>query len=155
MITALVALILVASVIQPNRQRLFAGMVFSGLLIANDLLLFDKAGLLYYAGSALFDLATIILISCVVSSMAVSIQKICIASICLNFFGWVMWTLYMPPVVYNSLFAVLYVCALLTLITRNKTDVGEHASYRGRSILRSNYNSSLLGYFKHKSPARP
>lgn len=157
MVTALLALIIAASVIQPNRHRLFAGLVYSWLLVANDMMLFEKEGFAYYGVSALFDLATIIIISCAVkvSSMAITIQKICLASICLNFLGWVMWTLYMPPVVYNSLYVVLYVCALLTLIKRNKTDVGDLASYRGCSIIRSNYNSCILGHSKHKSPAQP
>ena len=157
MTTALLALIAIASVIQPNRQRLFAGLVYSGLLIVNELLLFNETGLTYYAGSALLDLAAIIIIShaAKVSSMAVNLQKICLASIILNFFGWVMWMLYMPPVMYNSLFIALYVCALLTLITRNKSDVGEYKLDNRNFGFRTNYNSSILGYFKYKGPARP
>ena len=156
MTTALLALIVIASVIQPNRQRLFAGLVYSGLLIVNELLLFNETGLTYYAGSALFDLAAIIIIShaAKVSSMAVNLQKICLSSIILNFFGWVMWMLYMPPVMYNSLFVALYVCALLTLITRNKSDVGEHALDSGDLGIRSNYNPSILGRIKHDHPAQ-
>ena len=157
MITALLALIFIASVIQPNRQRLFAGLVYSGLLVANDLILFEKEGFAYYGGSALFDLAAIIVISCTVkvSSMALTIQKICLASICLNFFGWVMWMLYMPPVMYNSLFIALYVCALLTLITRNKSDVGEYKLDSRSSRFRPNYNPGILGCIKHDHPAQP
>lgn len=150
----LVALIALASAMQPNSQRLFVGLVYSGLLVVNDLLLFNEAGLLYYYGSAVFDVATIIIISRVakVSSMALTIQKICLASIAVNFFGWVMWMLYMPPVMYNSLFAVLYVCALLTLITRNKSDVGEHTLDNRNPRFRSNYNPGILGCIKHDHP---
>ena len=115
---------------------MFACVVFSGLLIFNDLLLASKEGLFYYGGSALFDLATIVIISRNASRMALSLQKICIASIGLNFFGWIMWMLYMPPVMYDSLFIALYVCALFTLIKRNKTDVGEFAMDRWSTSLR-------------------
>ena len=152
--TTLVVLIALASVIQPNSQRLFAGLAYSVPLVASDLLLSNETGLLYYYGSAVFDVATIIIISRVAkaSSMALTIQKICLASIVLNFFGWVMWMLYMPPVMYNSLFIALYVCALLTLITRNKSDVGEYKLDSRSSRFRPNYNPGILGCIKHDHP---
>ena len=155
--TILVALIALASVMQPNSQRLFVGLAYSVLLIASDLLLSNSMGLLYYYGSAVFDVATIIIISRVakVSSMVLTIQKICLVSILLNFFGWVMWELYMPPVMYNSLFIALYVYALLTLVRRSSIDVGEYTlGYRWFGF-RTNYNSSILGRIKHDHPARP
>lgn len=146
-----------ASVIQPNRQRLCVGLVFASTAVLSDLLLSPVGGFLYYIASSTAALAIIILTSSIrpITKLAVNLQKICLASIVLNFFGWVMWMLYMPPVMYNSLFIALYVCALLTLITRNKSDVGEYKLDSRNSRFRSNYNPGILGRIKHDHPAQP
>jgi len=128
--------------------------VFSGLLIINDLLLAGKVGSVYYIGSALFDLATIIIISRAGSSMALSIQKICVASICLNFFGWVMWMLYMPPVMYNSLFIALYIYALFTLIKRNSLDVGDFTLDSWRTGFHLHRPAWAINHTQHRRKAR-
>ena len=154
--TILLALIFIASETQPSRQRLFPGLVFAGFAVLSDSLLASAEGYLYHMPSSIAALSIIILISFIqpITKLAVNLQKICLASIVLNFFGWVMWMLYMPPVMYNSLFIALYVCALLTLITRNKSDVGEHALDSGDLGIRSNYNPSILGRIKHDHPAQ-
>ena len=145
-----------ASAMQPNRPRFFAGLVFSGAAVFSDHLLSSTGGYIYYIASSVFALAIIILISFIrpITKLAVSLQKICLASILLNFLGWVMWMLYMPPVMYNSLFVALYICALLTLTTRNKSDVGEYKLHSWRSSLHLYSAPCSVNNNQNKSEAR-
>lgn len=125
-ITALMVLLVGTIFIQPNAQRLFAALVFAGGALSHDVLFSGHGGLLYYGSAALFDLGVLMLISGIrpITKTIAQLHVICLASVLVNFAGWVIWWLYLPPAAYNLAFVTIYCWALVTLTRRNGADVG-------------------------------
>tara|TARA_R110002051_G_scaffold187376_1_gene257050 strand:- start:308 stop:781 length:474 start_codon:yes stop_codon:yes gene_type:complete len=127
MITMLILLIFVAVLLQPNASRFYAAFLFAGATITHDLALSHLNGFAYYASAALFDLGIIALTSGInpIPKMVISLHRICMVSILLNFAGWLMWLFYLSPFYYDTMFALVYSWALIIMLLRNKTDVGD------------------------------
>lgn len=125
-ISVFMMLIAASCLIQPNPPRLFAAIVFSGLIIVHDLYFAAADGLKYYGSAALTALAIMTIISGISPPppMVVKLQLVCIASIVINAVGWVMWLTYFPPLAYNNLMVIFYITALLVLTKRDDQDVG-------------------------------
>ena len=141
--TILLTAIGVTVFLQPNAPRLFAAFIFAGLTLCHDIFLSHFDGLLYYGSAALLDLAIIILTSGIapVPQMVISLHRICMASIAMNFIGWFIWFMYLPPVVYDSAFMFIYAWTLIILIKRNDTDVGGYSLDCWGSCFRFNWRS--------------
>jgi len=125
-LTYLFYALVVVAFIQPNAPRFFAAVTFVSVTISHELFLSHYDGLAYYGSAALFDLGIIAITSGIrpVPKMVLSLHKICLASMVLNLVGWGLWFFYLPPVVYDASFVILYVWALLTFINRSGLDVG-------------------------------
>lgn len=106
-----------------------AACIFSGVTLVYDGISGGLEGAQYYFGAALADLIMIILLSGIYPStlLAVRLQYLCVASIGLNFIGWLAWFFYFSPAVYDGAFMVLYAVALYVLLKKDKTDVGGFA----------------------------
>jgi len=127
-----------AAAMQPNAPRFFAAVLFVSATLLHELFLSDTEGALYYGTAALFDLAIIILTTGIspIPRMVIDLHKICMYSIVANFFGWVLWRNYLPPLAYDTAFVVVYAWALITLIKRNGHDVGGYSMDSWRSCFR-------------------
>lgn len=156
MITSILLIFIGAfALLQPNAPRLFAALIFAGLTLAHDFFSSNLDGLMYYGSAALIDLFIIILTSGIspVPKMVITLHKICMVSIVANFFGWVIWTLYYPPIAYDLAFMAIYAWTLITFITRGKIDVGGFTLDSWYSCLRFNNRSRLVRNNKDGSAA--
>lgn len=78
-------------------------------------------GVWYYLSAGVFDVLVIGIIAVFIrpSTMAKSILWICMASLLLNFYGWLIWFLYLSPETYNMAFTILYCLAILFLLRKD------------------------------------
>lgn len=130
--TLLIYAIAIVAFIQPNAPRLFAAVIFIGVMLLHELFLSGYTGLMYYGSAALFDLAIIIIISGInpVPKMVLRLHNVCIVSIFANLAGWILWFFYYPPLIYDAAFVAIYLWALITLIKRD----GLHGMVGGYTV---------------------
>lgn len=118
----LIILIIVISFCQRDPYHATVGTNFAMLICAHDLLCsaLKLEGLAYYGLAAVFDLAFIVTtISFRDSKMLDSLYNICLTSIVLNFFGWILWFVFVSPIVYDISFLCLYIWAVVVLLKRD------------------------------------
>jgi len=129
MITLLLTIICAVALIQPNITRLFGAIIFAGLTLIHDIYLSSLDGLAYYGSAALTDLAIIVLTSGIfpIPLMVVRLHYICLFSIAANAIGWVMWTAYLPPTIYDAVFVCIYVWVIISMTKRDHSDVGGYS----------------------------
>jgi hypothetical protein len=109
-------LLLAALIIKPS----LAGFVFVVITASFNITLDDLGGMLYYPAAAFGDLIIITLTALLkVSIMMVRLLYISIVSIFLNVGGWVLWLYNFPPMIYDSIFMLLYIIAAVTIIAGN------------------------------------
>ncbi len=147
MITVLLVLIVFAGAFQPNAPRLFAAVVFVVVTLSHEFFMSDTDGLIYYGSAALFDMGIIMLTSGInpIHQMVTDLQRICLASVFVNFIGYFIWLSYLPPTIYDMSFMVLYAWTFIILIERNGADVG---GYRVDSWL-SCFRFNRPSFFGH------
>lgn len=109
---------------QPNAGRTLAACIFGGATILYGGASGGLTGAEYYIGAAMVDLAIIVLLSGIYPAprLVERLQWVCVASILLNFIGWVAWFFYIPPDAYNAAFIGLYIYAIYALLKKDKGD---------------------------------
>jgi len=147
MITVLLSLIAVTVLFQPNAPRFFAAVVFVVITLSHEFFMSDFEGLAYYGSAALFDMGIIMLTSGInpVHQMVIDLQRICLASVFVNFMGYFIWLFYLPSTVYDMSFMVLYTWTLIILTERNGADVGGYRLDSWYSCFRFN-RPSFFGH---------
>ena len=101
-----------------NKRRRPAALIFALFTSWHDMFMSGLNGISYYASAAGFDLAIIMLTANLIKmpKLTVDLHRICGISIALNFYGWIMWMLYLSPFSYNMAFAMLYIWTIIVLI---------------------------------------
>lgn len=124
LLSALLGGLVAAAIFQPTASRLFAAVVFVSVAWAHELLFAHLTGLPYYASAGAGALAIIVALKFLdhPPRMALSLVRICLTSIVLNFAGLVMWLAYLPPEPYNVAIFCVFVWALMTLLSKEKQD---------------------------------
>jgi len=86
--------------------------------ILHDQLSIGMSGWDYYLSAGAFDVLSlsIIAIFSKPSRLAMSFVYICIASLFLNFYGWLIWLFYLPPDSYDISFLALYSIAIYIIL---------------------------------------
>ena len=154
MITMLMTILMLMSLLQPNAPRLFAAVAFTCVTVLPEQLLSAYTGLGYYGSAALFDLGIITLTSWInpVPRMVISLHKICMVSILLNAVGWVLWTLYYPPLVYDMSYIALYAWTLFVFTRRGDRDVGGFTLDSWRACFRFDIGTWRSYHAKYGGP---
>lgn len=117
----LYAALMVAALVRPS----LASAVFVSITVLFDVLFSGLSGGLYFPVASLFDLLIIIIVSTFrADSKAITIVKISVISVILNFVGLVAWWMYLPSDVYVCLFYALYAVAFLALLKKDNPDAG-------------------------------
>lgn len=119
MITSALIALTVASLLARNA----CGLLFVAASFLHSTFLAHLDGFLYYGSAALFAYLTLLL-----SSRSIVVQVICLISIALNMFGYMVWYLYIPPVIYNYNCFILYIVAAFIITMDRGTRAG---LYRG------------------------
>lgn len=143
-LTIVLVALMLAVLFQPTMARAIAALVFASFSVVHDIAFSDLDGLAYYGSAALFDLIVILILNFTpVTKLSIRLQLISAVSISLNFIGWIMWTLYLPPDAYNAAFIVLYSVGAFTLIIGSGgDDMGDHALDRRWPGFRRHDNKS-------------
>ena len=124
LLSALLGALVAAAVFQPTATRLFAAVVFVSVAWGHEIAFSHLTGLPYYASAGAGALAIIVALKLLTNPprIALTLVRICLVSIVLNFTGWVMWWAYLPPEPYNAAIFCVFVWALATLLSRDKQD---------------------------------
>lgn len=145
----LIFLILLAGFVQPSAPRLFSAFIFVGASIG--LIIADKLDLLsdymLYMSSALASVLVMILLSAsvLVSSVVLTLHKICLAAILLNLGGYIAYELDLSYLGYNLSFSILYIITIITLLKKDgRSDVGGFDSNSWRATISFNFRSWLV-----------
>jgi hypothetical protein len=112
-----------AAICQPTAERFIAAAGFVAAAWIHELFFSHLEGFAYHGTAAVGALAVMIMISRIIipSPMIISIHRICIVSILMNFMGWVAWRAYLPPDPYNVAMLVVFIWALITLSRKEPT----------------------------------
>ncbi len=95
-------------------------------------------GFMYYGTAVLFAYVTLLF-----SGRSIVVQVICLISMVLNMFGYIVWYLYIPPTIYNYNCFMLYIIASF-IITMDR---GARAGlYRGSFNPYTSHNSWRVFY---------
>ena len=151
----LIFIILLVGLVQPSAPRLFSAFVFVGASIG--LIIADKIGLLsdymLYMSSALASVLVMIILSAsvLVSSVVLTLHKICLVAILLNLGGYITYELDLSYLGYNLSFTILYIITILTLIKKDgRSDARGFGSNSWRSTVSYNFHSWSNLVFKGK-----
>lgn len=95
-------------------------------------------GFLYYFTAAMTDLVIIKLISLLpITRTNYRLQVIALVSIVANFIGWLLWFFYLPPMLYNLVFMIIYLATLVVMLFKS-ADGNCKINYRRVTIRGSN-----------------
>ena len=124
--------------LRQDGRRFPAALIFAASLLIHDVFLSELDGLLYYGSAALFDLMVITWLANLkgTSELTVNLLRISLASVVLNFTGWLMWVSYLEPSLYNISYVLLYSCAIIALIKEEGTGYGGYKLDRWASCFR-------------------
>lgn len=141
-ITYLLYALIVAWLFQPTMARRAAVGLFVFFTIMHELYLSEVDGLLYYGSAAFFDLLIILLTRNIrpLTDTIVNIHMICVISILFNYIGWIIWALYLPPLIYNWSFVMVYSLAVYAFLRMDDSNVGG-----GTMGVRDSYIFGLFG----------
>lgn len=98
----------------------------------------------YYLGAAITDLIIINLISKIVKPTAtiINLQKIALWFIYVNTIGWIIYELYYPPFLYNTICLALFISALVVAVRKGgDSGLGSITSNSNDFTIRGGYNS--------------
>lgn len=123
MIDNLIILIFLAATLQSDNGRRVAAFMFAVVALTHSMCMSDLDGFAYYGSAAMFDLALITILSKMnpITDIVIKLQRISLVSIGVNMLGWVMWYLYLSPVIYNVSFIFIYLWVTAVLLQRIKT----------------------------------
>lgn len=149
----LVFLIMMLSLLQRSAPRLFSALIFS---VVSTVLIFIDAALsdyMLYMVSALASVLVMIGLSAsvLVSSIVLTLHKICLAAILLNFGGYLIYELGYSYLAYNLSFTILYIITILTLIKKDgRSDARGFGYTSWRATFSYNFHSWSLVVLKGK-----
>jgi len=151
----LILLILMAGFVQPSAPRLLSAFIFVGasigLIIADKLDLFSDYML--YMSSALASVLVMILLSAsvLVSSVVLTLHKICLGAILMNLGGYIAYELDLSYLGYNLSFSLLYIFTIITLLKKDgRSDVVGFDSNSWRATISFNLRSWAVLVFQGK-----
>ncbi len=124
MTTTLLIVICIFAIFQPNWDRFTVAMTYAAMCAGHAMSCYYFEGFWYYFSAGVFDLAIVSLIYAYGARIRLTddLINISVASIALNFYGWLTWYLYQPPISYNLAMMALYFIAILSLLRKDCAD---------------------------------
>ena len=125
MIIYLALIICILSLLQKGDERFFPAVAYAIVNIGHYLL-FDwwADGYTYYISAAVADVIIMAWIMSIsrISNTAISLMRVCIAEVVVNFGGWALWWHHHEPSAYNAVFIGLHLWVILILLGKDKSD---------------------------------
>ena len=127
-----------------NRYSILVFAALCGLFQFASDNLGESWGYAYYLGAAVTDLLIILAISNTAkpTQTIINLQKLALWFIYVNCFGWVIYELYYPPMVYDALSLALFVSVIIISIKKGGNNVGIFANFSNDSAIYCGYTSS-------------
>jgi len=143
MIDFLTLLIVGAALLQPTSERMAVALTFAAFTFVHNTFMHNFEGMMYYATDALFYLMVIFIVGLVDSktSLIYDIQKISIVAVALDYFGWAIYMMEIPPTGYNVAFMALYAWTIIILLRRDQANDGSNAMDSGFASIRAHARS--------------
>lgn len=148
MIELLIIAICILATFQPTRERFLIAWLYALACSTHNYFLGDISGVFYYLSAGAFDFIVLAIICIYAKPKWFSNQIIGIStiSLILNFYGWIIYELYLPPTSYNIAFNTLYLYAILILLWKDSAhDFGTNKRW---AFLR-------LSHFKFNNACHP
>ncbi len=136
MTIVLLVVICILALLQPSWDRFTVAMLYASLCACHLVACTEFVGFWYYFSAGVFDLAVISVIYAYGAKIRLTDDfiNISVASIALNFYGWLTWLNYQPPISYNLAMVALYFIAILSLLRKDCAD--ERSSYKWSNRIR-------------------
>jgi len=127
-----------------NRYSILVFAALCGLFQYASDNLGESWGYVYYLGAAIADLVIILAISNPIKPTItiINLQKIALWFIYANLFGWIIYELYYPPMVYDAICLALFISVIICAIKKGGNNVGYFADSRYDPSVYCSYNSS-------------
>ncbi len=121
MTIVLLVVICILAICQPTWDRFTVAMLYASMCACHWVACTEFVGFWYYFSAGVFDLAIISVIYAYGARIRLTDDfiNICVASIALNFYGWLTWFNYQPPTSYNVAMVALYFIAILSLLRKD------------------------------------
>lgn len=118
--------------------------VFVYLTVLHDVIFGDYDGMLYFGSAALVDWLIAVFLLYIDCKTSERLQIICVVSVFLNFFGWMLWASYSSPLYYTGAYAVLYLISVGVMLAKDDNDVGTGSLvFWNNSVHRSNNSCTV------------
>lgn len=131
-VSGLIFAIALLSIFQCNDRRMTA-LVFTLLTLQHDLFFQGLGGLYYFLSAGLTDIIIMVIIAKlrIITKLTMNLLNICLGFILLNSVAWIMWELSLPyENIYALVAAILYFCAIVSLLSRDGIENGNYRNYR-------------------------
>ena len=124
------------AIIQPSEEGRFAAGCIAFTAVFHEVYFSHLEGLPYHLSASLFALLVILAVNKLdyVSSLTVSIQYACLASVVVNAIGWVLWREYFPPMAYDSAILLIYAW-IVAILVKGSNGRGRGVTMDCRNIL--------------------
>ena len=128
MIDFLTLVIVGVALFQPTTERRVIALIYALFTFTHNFFLQSLDGFMYYATDASFYFLVVLGISLMnkPSYFAIEIQKIAIVAVALDYFGWLIYMLYIPPAGYDAAFMALYAWSIIVLLRGDKEDARDN-----------------------------
>jgi hypothetical protein len=138
--------------IQPDKPRFLTCLSYASLTFMHEVFISKFTSLPYYSTAAIFDLMSMILMSHVkpVNNLIVKLSVLCVISIVLNFYGWLIYMLYFDPITYNIAFMLIYAVVIFLFVVRDKNSEHNGTYNSGEFSIRFSLNKIFNNNRKSK-----
>ncbi len=145
MIDFLLIAICVLVVLQPTEERMIVATIYAGLCVIHNIASVEFVGFTYYMTAGMFDLVILALLCSygAAGRLTRNLISVCMVSIVLNFYGWLIWFLYQPPMTYNIASMALYLIAIL-ILSEKECSHEYGLNQRHSSLLSFNYKGTAI-----------
>ena len=140
-----------------NRYSILVFAALCGLFQYASDNLGESWGYAYYLGAAVTDLLIILAISNTTkpTQTIINLQKLALWFIYVNAFGWVIYELYYPPVIYDALSLALFISVIIISIKKGGGNVGIFSNNRNDLAFYCGYIRSHSEMQSNKEKSSP
>lgn len=124
---AVITLMCLAAMIQRDKAKRRITCFYALMTLLHIFALGKTDGLLYYGSAALFNFIILLVITTDTKNrrLVIRLSAVCILEIFCNSIGWLMWFAYMPPIVYNWAYIIIYVVITGVFISESRNVRGD------------------------------
>ena len=123
------------------------------MTLIHELFISQISSLPYYSTAAIFDLMSMILMSNIKPTpiLSLKLNTVCVVSIALNFYGWLIYILYIKPTTYDIAFIIVYAVVIYLFLVGDRERVDSNTLGRRSFNFYIGFNTRINNTRKKKS----